>query len=609
ITGKIVDETDEGLIGASVLVKGTTIGTITDFDGNYELSVPQDATTLVFSYTGYSTQDIELGASNVVNVTLSEGVALGEVVVTAIGLEANRSQLGYSVQNVDTDEIVESNEANLVSALSAKVAGVNVTSSSGSPGSSANIRIRGATSINRSNSPLFVIDGVPISNAESGSPDGSTAGVDQSNRAIDINPNDIASVSVLKGPAATALYGLRAANGAIVIQTKRGKEGKAKVQASVTYTASEPNKLPELQNGFAQGRPTATDTDGDGDTDSFTRTYRSPATAEGFSWGPAVGDLAYDPNVANPYDQNGAIVPGSSGINTYDPYSFFVTGQNVDANVSISGGTDRINYYFSSGFLNSQGIVPNADFQRASLKATTTAKLTDKLTATLSANYVNSGGTRIQRGSNLRGVMLGLLRTSPSFDNGNGLVGQEAADLESTYLLPNGTQRSYRAGVYDNPYWTVNKNPYEDNVNRVLGFASLNYQLTDWASISYKLGLDTYTDQRNFAQDINPSPFGGNWNDGSVNVRNIQRRDLNSDLLLNINRSLSDDLSISAVIGHNFYGTRTVDDRIDGTTLSITGFYNLKNASDVVVDQVISRKKIAAVFATADVNFRDYLFF
>jgi len=608
VTGTVTDDGGDPIIGGTVLVLGTSSGTVTDIDGTYSVSVPDAGKILQFTYTGYTTQEIELSASNVVDVTMTEGVALDEVVVTAVGLEANRRKLGYAAQNVDPDDVLSSKETNLVSGLTGKVAGVSVVNSAGSPGASASIRIRGAVSINGSNSPLFIIDGVPIDNTETGTnaAGNNVAGVDQSNRAIDLNPNDVESLTVLKGPAATALYGIRAANGAIVIKTKRGVAGKPKVTYSLSYSTNEANKLPGRQSQFAQGRPQDLDEDG-----VLEREYRGPGTAEGFSWGPAISDLEYDSNTPSVYDNNGTIVRQGQGtgqaVNAYDPYDFFQTGATIDANLGVSGGSEMINYYFSGGYLNSTGIVPNADFSRLTFKATTEAKLTDKLTAGLSANYINSGGTRIQRGSNLNGVMLGLLRTTPTFDNANGL-GEGAVDSEDSYVTPDGSQRSYRAGVYDNPYWTINKNPFNDNVNRLIGYASLRYAINDWMNISYKYGVDRYSDSRNSAFDINPSPFGFNWNDGSVRARTLESSNLNSDLLLSINKSLSDDLSISAVVGHNQFSTYLQDNITDGNQLSITNFYHVSNAANLTTSQSIDRKEVNGLLGTVDLNFKEFLF-
>lgn len=363
ITGKITAQDGQPLIGASVLVQGTNVGTVTDIDGGYILRVPEGNNTLVFSYTGFESQIITLGVSNVIDVVLVEGVVLGDIVVTAVGLEANRRTLGYSVQNLEADEVIGAKEVNLVNALNAKVAGVSVTSAAGSPGAASRITIRGATSIGRSNSPLFVVDGVPISNSQPGNGVGD---VDRSDRVIDLNPNDIASISVLKGAAATALYGVRAANGAMIITTKKGSEGKPTVTFSASYGIDEINKIDELQTTYAQGR-----------TVGGTASWVGAHAFFGDSWGPRVSDLEFstDPNHPNAppadafdaegnylFDRNGFLVPKGTGngmpAQTYDQADFFDTGSTYDVNLSISGGNERVKYFFSGGRLENKGIVP-----------------------------------------------------------------------------------------------------------------------------------------------------------------------------------------------------------------------------------------------------------
>lgn len=600
VKGTVTDaNSGEGLEGAAVVVKGTTIGSLTDSDGNYSLRLPDGASTLIFNFVGYKTVEEGVSGRSTINVTLSEDfLEIDEVVVTAIGLEANKKSIGYSVQNVDAREILDSRETNLVNALSSKVAGVTVVSSSGSPGASSNIRIRGSVSINGSNSPLFVVDGVPIDNSASGN---GTDGVDNSNRAIDINPNDIESLTVLKGPAATALYGLRAANGAVIITTKSGEKGAPRISFSASYTADQVNQLPERQNQFSQGRPTF-----DADDNPLGFTYRGPNTFEGFSWGPAISDLEYDGS-DYPFSSKGALVPTGTGNGTaaqsYDPYDFFVTGQTVDLNASISGGTDILTYYVSAGRLSSEGIVPNSSFARNSFRTRIQAQLSKKLSVGMAANYVNSGGNRLQRGSNLRGVMLGLLRNTPTFDVGDGLAGQEAADNPDTYLLADGSQRSYRAGIYDNPYWVVNKNASQDDVNRIIGYASARYEFTDWLAVSYKLGIDQYTDERIGAIDINPG-----WYPGQVNMSTLTSRDINSDLLLQINKNISEDLSFNATFGHNYYSTKYTIKSVTGNNLAVPDFYHISNATDLVAGEEIGQKEIVGVLGTINLGYKDYLY-
>lgn len=614
ITGTVSDQqTGEPLIGASILVEGTSTGTVTDIDGSFTIDLPEGSNQLVISYTGYESQTVTVGASNTIDISLAQGVVLEDIVVTAVGLEANRRSLGYSVENVEADEVIGSREVNLVSALNAKVAGVNVTSAAGSPGASARITIRGATSIGRTNSPLFVVDGVPISNDNPGN---GVGGVDRSNRAIDINPNDIASISVLKGASATALYGVRAANGAIIITTKKGETGKPTVTFNASYGLDEINKFPELQTEYAQGQPS-----------NGVLIWRGPHTGEGFSWGPRIADLEFsnDPNHPNAppantfdaqgnylFDRNGFLVPRGTGsglpAQAYSRENYFKTGSTYDINFSISGGTERTRYFFSAGRLDQEGTAPNSTFARNSLKLTTDFQITDKLSAAVSGNYVNSGGNRLQRGSNVQGIMLGLLRTTPTFDNGNGKSGQEAADDPSSYVLPNGAQRSYRAGVYDSPYWVSNRNPFNDVVNRLIGYTSFKLEALPWLAFQYKLGIDTYSEEYLSADDVNFRFDGATIRPGGVTNFNRTRRDVNSDFLVLITKQLNEDIGINATVGHNYYDTRNVTRSTVGNTLGAPTFFHISNVSTVNGSEGIGEKKLIGAFGTVDLNYRDYLF-
>lgn len=597
VSGTVTDaESGEPLQGVAVLIKGTTVGMFTNGEGKYTLEVPSGNSTLLFTFLGKKTVEEQIDGRSTINVGLEpDFLAIDEVVVTAVGLEANRRTLGYSIQNVDADDIVNSRETNLVNALNSKVAGVTVVSSSGSPGASANIRIRGSVSVNGSNSPLFVVDGVPIDNSTSGN---GVAGVDNSNRAIDVNPNDIESLTVLKGPAATALYGIRAANGAVIITTKSGVAGKPKVVVSASYTIDQVNKVPELQSEWAQGEPRG-----------GVLTYRGPETFEGESWGPRISDLEFDGDETYPYSSLGRLVPRGTGDGTpaiaYDPFDFFVNGNTLDLNASVSGGDERTNYYISAGRLMSNGVVPLATFNRNTFKVKAGTKISRKLSAEMSANFINSGGNRIQRGSNLNGVMLGLLRNAPTFDLGNGKVGREAANDPSSYdVLPNGFQRSYRSGIYDNPYWTVNKNPSTDDVNRIIGYSQLKYEINDFLSVVYKLGIDFFTDRRNGAFDINPG-----WDVGYINNSFQSSRDLNSDFLIQFNKNFGSKVNVNATVGHNYYDTRVVTQSTNGATLSSPGFYHISNASTIQGGEGIGQRRLVGVFGTANFSYDNFFFF
>jgi TonB-linked SusC/RagA family outer membrane protein len=593
ISGKVTAQEDGSpLPGVNVLVKGSGTGTITDTEGNYKLSVPANGSTLVFSFVGFLTQELPIGNLSVIDVKLATDFKqLTEVVVTAVGIEQNKRDLGYAIQQVNASELIQSREANIVNALNSKVAGVQVVSSAGTPGASAQIRVRGGSSILGNNEPLFVVDGIPIDNSSTGN---AVDGVNQSNRAVDINPNDIESMTVLKGPAATVQYGIRGSNGVVIITTKKGKgKQKATVTYSNTTTIDQVNRLPEMQLEWAQGR---------------NGVYRGPATGEATSWGPRISDLRFDGNTNDPYDRNGGLVlasaPGAGApARAYDNVgTFYQPGFNTENFLSLSGGNEKNTFYASVGHLNQKGIIPLNDFKRTTFKLSGETAITDKLRISGSAAYTNSGGRRIQQGSNLSGLMLGLLRTPPTFDNTNGISSEPWNDPAS-YSYPDGTHRSYRFN-YDNPYWTINKSPFRDDVNRLIGNLSASYAATDWLKITYRAGVDTYTDRRQEGFDIgSKTNLFGALNDDQIFLRNI-----NSDLFAIISKNLTKDLELSATIGHNYFNTFNNRVRQAGTTMTIPGFFNISNLGTVVNSNTIGRRKVHGVYGEARLTYKNMLF-
>lgn len=600
VSGKVTSEEDgSALPGVNVLVKGTTTGTITDFDGNYKITVPDDA-ELLFSFIGFLTEEIQVSGRSVVDVALTTDITqLSEVVVTAAGIEANKRELGYSIQNVDAEDVRKSGENNFVAALSGKVAGVQVTSSGGAPGSAAQIRIRGNKSVQGSNGPLFVVDGIPIDNSTFNTFDSpeddvsnlGSGGVTNSNRAIDINPEDVASLTVLKGPAATVLYGIRAANGAVVITTKKGsRNSAAKVKYSFGYTIDKVNKLPDLQTEYAQGSV-------QGGVPTFQAAMTGSTQSQ--SWGPLISSLRYA-NEPSVWDPNGLIVPAGDPRATNrvaqsynNAEDFFENGSNMTHDLSVSGGTEKTSYFFSVGRLDQTGIMPNSEFARTSFRATTSAELFKNFTATLSANYIQSGGQRVQNGSNTSGVMLGLLRTSPSFDNSAG------------YLFEDGSQRAYRGGsIYDNPYFTVNKNFTTDEVNRVIGYTQLSYDAAPWLNVTYRLGIDTYGDDRIFRNDVNSSSVPV----GQVINMTIRSKDINSDFLVTFKKQFSEKFDFNATVGHNYYNKDIHINRIDGQGLASPGFFNIASATSVNVSEGVTRRELYGLFGTITLNYNNQLF-
>ncbi|TYP73483.1 SusC/RagA family TonB-linked outer membrane protein [Aquimarina intermedia] len=601
VTGKVTDDSGLPLPGVNIVIKNTSSGTQTDFDGLYTIS-SAEGSILVFSYLGFADKEVAVSSNATINVQLEASAAeLEEVVVTALGVKSNPRELSYSVQTVTSDDIQNTGETNLVNSLSAKSAGVSITSSSGSVGASANIRIRGNTSVLRTNSPLFVVDGVPIDNSsENNGNDGlndALGGTDQSNRAIDINPNDIASINILKGIAAQTLYGLRAANGVVLITTKKGRTGKPIITISSNVQFSEQNKLPGFQKEYAQGRPVG-----------GVATYRGPETFEGFSWGPAISSLEFDGDSSYPYDRNGRLVPAGTGNGrpavAYDNSDFFVTGVLTDLNISVRGGTEKTKYYMSAGNTEQSGISPTELFERKSFRLDLSTMITEKLELSASGNFVNSGGTRVQRGSNISGITLGLFRTTPTFDNGNGLSGRAAASNPDTYTTPDGGQRSYRAGVYDNPYWTVAKNPTTDDLNRFIGRASFEYKPTDWVTLKGVLGYDRYSDVRKSGIDVGSATN----NAGSVFDNNLFNENINTQLLALFNKNINEDISFNGLIGYDNYSTNLRIRNVLGNGLTIPGFFQISNSSSQINFENIERKRVDAFISNASFGYKDLVF-
>lgn len=589
-TGIVVDaETGEALPGATVVVDGTTRGTSTDFEGKFSMELKENERFLVVSFVGYDKKRVELGAQTTLRIELNrESTVLQDVIVTAIGIKSEKKALGFAAQDVKGDELSTTNQSNIVKALSSKIAGISVTSSSGTPGASADIVIRGRSSLRADgNSPLFVVDGVPIDNDYAGS-----AVYDYSNRAIDLNSDDIESVSVLKGAAASALYGIRAANGAIIITTKSGK-GKG-VRRNITFKSTlgfdRVNKLPQKQYKYAQG------------------TNGNYSSTTNFSWGPLIDTLRYDGDTSYPYDKNGRIV-GMSDPSATDkkviPYrnieDFFETALNSNSYLSISGGTDNGSYLFSMGYLNQKGIVPLTSFERLNFKVSGDTKLSDRMKISGSASYSNSQGSYAQKGSNLSAVMVGLMRCTPTFDLTNG--SDDPVNDPSAYMFPDGTQRNYYS-KYDNPYWSVNKNRSSDEVNRLIGNSQLDYQLLPWLNAMYRAGVDFYSEQRN-------SFFDNNSNDvtnGYVTASLYNFNSFNSDFVLTAEKEVTNDIRLNVLLGHNFYNKYTYLNSQRGDSLILPNFYDLSNTAVVSGDDYKTRYRIVGAYYDIRISYKNYLF-
>jgi len=601
VTGTVKDQSGEPIIGASIIVKGTTSGTYSDESGNFTIVLSTNATALIIKYLGFKSQEIPLTASNVVTVTLEEDVlGLEEVVVTALGISKEKKSLGYSTQEIGGDRIENSGETNVVEALSSKFSGVLVTGTSGTPGSSSKIVIRGPSTFTNENQPLIVVDGVPIDNSTNATVAGDypfnpfLQGANQSNRAIDINPDDIESINVLKGPAASALYGAKAGSGVIVITTKRGKSKGGKgvsftVNSSIEF--SKVDQLPEKQTTYAQGT-------GGGFFDSTGVTvqpegnYFTSDPGPDFLWHTADDVSQGTPNQWGPLI---AHMPDSLGVTSHDnPGEFFQTGVTYNNNFSISSASENGSLRFSVGNVKETGIIPNSSFNRTSFRLNADGRVNSKFTVGTSVNYVKGGGNFVQNGSNLSGVMLSLMRTPPSYD------------LAAGFEYPSGANRNYFSS-YDNPYWTIYNNPEDNQVNRVIGNAYLTYAPLSWFNVTDRIGTDFYTDYRKQIFSIG-SNQPANAPGGQIEEDTRRYSQIYNDLLLNFTKQFSTDFEADLTIGNNLIQEYSQDHYSRGRDLTVPDFFNLSNASDLYSSESNITTRTAAWLGILGLNWKSTVF-
>jgi TonB-linked SusC/RagA family outer membrane protein len=602
ITGTVTSSVEgEGAVpGVSVSAKGTTIGAITDVKGKYTITIPKNTTTLVFSYIGMKKQEIEISGKSVIDCIMEPDVlGLDEVVVTALGISREKKSLGYAVQDVSGDKINDAKTGNVLTAITAKVAGVNITSSAGVAGASSFINIRGQNSILGNNQPLFVVDGVPIDNSMSysGNPDDGInnlgGGVAYSNRAVDLNPDDIETISVLKGGAATALYGMRAGNGAVIITTKKGSssDGRMNVSFSSSVAFDKISQMPEMQMMYAQGSGGA---------------Y---STTTPYSFGPKISDMRFNGSTTYPRDLNGKLVLATDptatskvGMAYNNIDNFFHTGLTVNNDLSLSGGNKDASYYMSIGNQEQKGVIPNNTFRKTSVRISGESKLGSKVKISGSANYIHSGGDRIQQGSNTSGVMLGLLRGTPTFDisNGHGKDGYKFAD---SYMYEDGTQRSYISS-YDNPNWSVNKNLFTDHVDRLISYVGLTYDVLPNLTVNYKLGNDIYFDRRSGHLAL----YSTNLPDGQQEEDHHFSNDINSDLIINYTKNIIPDLSTSITVGQNMFQSSYQQLYTLGTGLVVPDFYQMKNTLSNIVRESVEKYRTAALYADLQFTYKNMVY-
>lgn len=588
ISGTVIDKkSNDPIVGVTIVEKGTTNGTVTDIDGKFKLKVSSKEASILISYIGYATIDKKVGEATSFNFSMEEeSKNLEEVLITAVAIKKEKKELGYAVQEVKNQEIIDSKETNIVNALNSKVAGVQVVSSSGSPGAAARIRLRGNTSITQNNDPLFVVDGIPVDNTGGER----TRDIESSNRAIDINPDDIASMTILKGPAATALYGIRAANGAIIITTKSGQVGKMSVNFSSSFGLDEVNKLPEKQTKYAGG---------DRLTGGFVPYENRTSKNLSSSWGPSYESIKD--------------VDSLRSYRHYDnPSNFFTYGTQRNNYLSLSGGSEKSTYFLSIGNFKQTGVVPNQDFERTSFKVSNATQVSKyiKLSGSLSYNY--STATRLRKGGNWSAPMIALYRGPSDYDYTGGYT--NPLSNEDAYLTLD-RQKQKTGSIYDNPFFSVNKNLNTEKINRIIGYYQADFTILPWLTAMARVGTDVYNEvitenyDKRSAENHQLVSFKGSYYE-----QQRFKQDLNTDAMLNAQKKITKDFELGLRLGHNYFQSNSTRLGVQGYNYLFNDFYDFNglDKANVPLELIPSSRNnyraLMAAYFDAKVNYRDYLY-
>jgi len=570
ITGRVTDEKNAPVSLASVLVKGTNNGVSADDNGRFSISVPSGNPVLVISAAGYGSSEIRIGVANEYSVVLMNSSDLSEVIVTAFGIKKEKKALGYTVQTVTAEDLNINRQNNVVNALQGKVAGVTISSTGGAPGQGARILIRGINSLDagRNNQPLFIVDGVEIDNSTLETGGGDTRGM--TNRAADINPDDIETISVLRGGAATALYGIRAANGAIIITTKSAKAGKMQISYTGTYGFERVNKTPDVQSKFTQGF-----------VGTVSRKPEYDPTSFWPSWGPTIAEAkALDPTH-----------PDAIYKNFERGYR---TGNQTRHSISLMGGSELLQMGASFSYSNQDGVIPFSDYKSYNARVNGNLNVSKKIKVGATLNFINSGGSRVN--ADRYGEQ--LIYWAPRWD-------------VMDYIKPDGTQKNY--GVENNnPVFTLATNRFYDNVNRIIASTNINYAPTTWLNFTYRIGNDFYTDNRTRTA---PGPKGlvgelilGDNGSGFIQEHNIKNRIITSTFIANLTNTFGKDFSVDLKLGHDLRDAKQRRVSTTGDTLVVPDLFLLQNAKRILATQYIEDYRNYGFFGDLTLGFKNYLF-
>jgi len=602
VKGVVSDASNgEPITGAAVVVQGsTTAYALTDVAGAFSINAPASS-VLVISNMGYKTQQIQLNGQATLMVALEPDVEyLTEVVVTAMGISREKKALGYAVQDLKSEELSHAASASLSSALQGKLSGVEISSSSGMPGASSKITIRGARSLDGNNQPLYVVDGMPVASTPDISTGSSVTGSDYASRSLDIDPNDIESINVLKGQAASALYGMRASNGVIIITTKKGSaaaSGKTNISFSTNYTFDTPAIYPEVQLKYAQG----------------SGGKYNPTSS--LSWGPLISDLPKDPGYGgetdNKYTQAYGMHPGQyyqpqraqAGL---DPWTtpgvyenikdFFQTGHTFSNSVSVAHNFGTGNFIFSLGNTDTNGIINNTYMKRYNARFGAEARLSKLFTMGFNASYVQSDMNK-QTGAN-DGITAGLYHVPANYD----LAGIPNHVPGDPY-----TQVNFRNLTFNNPYWATENNFFGEKSQRFFGNAYLDFKTnlgaTQTLDVKYQLGTDAYTTAYE-----NIFGYGSKGNDGEITQRTLTENSLNSLLTANYTWAITDELNLTALLGNEIVYDTEKYLYAYGNHFNFSGWNHLNNVASYSSSESYSKKLTFGTFGEIAMDWKNMLF-
>ncbi|MCK0156492.1 SusC/RagA family TonB-linked outer membrane protein [Cellulophaga sp. F20128] len=616
VSGTITDEEGIPMLGVTVITKNSGQGTTTDMDGKYSITA-NSSDMLIYRYVGYLEQVVSVNSKTTINISMQPDVeSLKEVVVTALGITREKKALGYAVQDLSGDDIKNTSETNVINALAGKSAGVLVNSSNGNVGASSRITIRGNQSLTGDNQPLFVVDGIPIDNTIVSSTRGGYDFTDMGSGAADINPSDIAEVTILKGGNAAALYGSRGANGVVLITTKSGKGKGFSVSIENSLTLSNPLLLPDYQNEYGQGgglqywyEDGLNGGKNDGVDESFGPRLDYRVQADDITPGgklywaveagfpQTVGEILSLPQFNSPLDPvTGERIPTPWVSNPNNIKNFYETGITRVTNAALSNSGSWGNIRLSITNSDQTGMVPNTNQVKNTINFSGSTKLTDKLSFDTKASYINSNGNLNGSGYTFNNIGMQTIWTARQVD---------WEYLKNNIENPDGTMISWIDRWHNNPYWTQYKNLNPQTKNRMIGSTSLKYQFNDWLSLTTRAGIDYSNEQ----VELIRAYYSNNDPEGRYSVSNYFRQEINSDFLLSANKNISDDISFSANVGGSIMNNkfRLQDSYVD--KLVVPNVYSLSNAKETPTTTFYQREKeIQSMYAAFSFGYKNQLY-